>query len=59
MDNLLLRMTEEMWDKIMNVNLKSCFNTVKAVAKTHDETKGGFNYQHDFRGGIERQCRPG
>ena len=31
MDNLLLRMTEEAWDKIMNVNLKSCFNTVKAV----------------------------
>src|SRR6185436_152850 len=33
MDNLLLRMTEEMWDKVMAVNLKSCFNTVKAVAR--------------------------
>jgi len=41
MDNLLLRMTEEMWDKIMNVNLKSCFNTVKAVAKPMMKQKGG------------------
>jgi 3-oxoacyl-[acyl-carrier protein] reductase len=41
MDNLLLRMTEEMWDKIMNVNLKSCFNTVKAVTKPMMKQKGG------------------
>lgn len=41
MDNLLLRMTEEMWDKVMNVNLKSCFNTVKAVAKPMIKQKGG------------------
>jgi len=41
MDNLLLRMTEEMWDKIMQVNLKSCFNTVKAVAKPMMKQRGG------------------
>jgi 3-oxoacyl-[acyl-carrier protein] reductase len=41
MDNLLLRMTEEMWDKVMNVNLKSCFNTVKAVTKPMMKQKGG------------------
>jgi 3-oxoacyl-[acyl-carrier protein] reductase len=40
-DNLLLRMTEEMWDKVLNVNLKSCFNTVKAVAKQMMKQKGG------------------
>ena len=33
-DNLLMRMTEEMWDKVINVNLKSCFNTVKASTRT-------------------------
>ena len=33
MDNLLLRLNEESWDKVMNVNLKSSFNTVKAVRK--------------------------
>lgn len=41
MDNLLLRMTEEMWDKIMNVNLKSCFNTVKAACRPMMKQKGG------------------
>lgn len=41
MDNLLLRMTEEMWDKIMKVNLKSCFNTVKAACRPMMKQKGG------------------
>jgi 3-oxoacyl-[acyl-carrier protein] reductase len=41
MDNLLLRMTEEMWDKVIAVNLKSCFNTVKAVAKPMMKQRGG------------------
>jgi 3-oxoacyl-[acyl-carrier protein] reductase len=41
MDNLLLRMTEEMWDKVMNVNLKSCFNTVKAATKPMMKQKSG------------------
>lgn len=41
MDNLLLRMTEETWDKIINVNLKSCFNTVKAATKPMMKQKSG------------------
>ncbi|MBM3178409.1 MAG: 3-oxoacyl-[acyl-carrier-protein] reductase [Bacteroidetes bacterium] len=41
MDNLLLRMTEEAWDKIMAVNLKSCFNTVKAACKPMMKQKAG------------------
>lgn len=41
MDNLLLRMTEEAWDKIIQMNLKSCFNTVKAVCKPMMKQKGG------------------
>ncbi len=40
-DNLLLRMTEEMWDKVINVNLKSCFNTVKAATKQMMKQKSG------------------
>jgi 3-oxoacyl-[acyl-carrier protein] reductase len=31
MDTLLMRMTEEQWDKVINVNLKSVFNFTKAV----------------------------
>jgi len=41
MDNLLLRITEEAWDKVINVNLKSCFNTVKAATKPMMKQKGG------------------
>jgi len=33
-DNLLLRMSEEDFDKVMEVNLKSVFNMTKAVQKT-------------------------
>lgn len=40
-DTLLLRMTEEMWDKVLQVNLKSCFNTVKAAAKQLMKQKSG------------------
>ena len=40
-DTLLLRMTEEMWDKVINVNLKSCFNTVKAATKQMMKQKCG------------------
>jgi 3-oxoacyl-[acyl-carrier protein] reductase len=40
-DNLLLRMNEESWDRVMSVNLKSCFNTVKAVTKPMMKQKSG------------------
>jgi 3-oxoacyl-[acyl-carrier protein] reductase len=32
-DNLLLRMTEQDWDMVININLKSMFNLTKAVMK--------------------------
>ena len=32
-DNLLLRMSEENWDRVIDVNLKSCFNMVKACSR--------------------------
>ncbi|MCC5931096.1 MAG: 3-oxoacyl-[acyl-carrier-protein] reductase [Cyclobacteriaceae bacterium] len=40
-DNLLMRMTEEMWDKVININLKSVFNTVKAATRTFMKQKSG------------------
>lgn len=40
-DNLLMRMTEEHWDEVINVNLKSCFNTVKAATRTMMKAKAG------------------
>jgi 3-oxoacyl-[acyl-carrier protein] reductase len=32
-DNLLMRMTEEAWDEVINTNLKSVFNIIKAVQR--------------------------
>lgn len=32
-DTLLMRMTEQQWDEVMNVNLKSVFNLTKAAQK--------------------------
>lgn len=40
-DNLLMRMSEENWDEVININLKSCFNTVKAVTRTMMKAKSG------------------
>ncbi len=40
-DNLLMRMSEEMWDTVLNINLKSCFNTVKAATRTFMKQKSG------------------
>ena len=40
-DNLLMRMNEEMWDEVINVNLKSCFNTVKAATRTMMKQRAG------------------
>ncbi|HLT75228.1 MAG TPA: 3-oxoacyl-[acyl-carrier-protein] reductase [Ohtaekwangia sp.] len=40
-DTLLLRMTEEMWDRVIDVNLKSCFNTIKAATKQLMKQKSG------------------
>lgn len=40
-DNLLMRMTEDAWDEVININLKSCFNTVKAATRTMMKAKAG------------------
>ncbi|HBX50305.1 MAG TPA: 3-oxoacyl-[acyl-carrier-protein] reductase [Bacteroidales bacterium] len=40
-DNLLMRMTEEQWDLVINVNLKSVFNMTKACQKQMLKQKNG------------------
>lgn len=32
-DQLMLKMTEEDWDQVMEVNIKSCYNTCKALTR--------------------------
>lgn len=40
-DNLLLRMSEQDWDLIMKINLKSVFNLTKAVQRSMIKQRGG------------------
>lgn len=40
-DNLLMRMTEEMWDEVITTNLKSVFNTVKSATRTFMKQRSG------------------
>ena len=40
-DNLLLRMNEEQWDNVIDVNLKSIFNVTKAATKPMMRAKAG------------------
>ena len=40
-DNLLMRMSEEQWDEVMRVNLKSVFNVTKAVQRTMLKQRSG------------------
>jgi 3-oxoacyl-[acyl-carrier protein] reductase len=40
-DNLILRLNENDWDNVINVNLKGCFNGIKAVSKHMIKNKKG------------------
>ncbi len=40
-DNLILRMSEEQWDQVLDTNLKSVFNYSKAAAKPMMRNRGG------------------
>src|SRR5690606_12498957 len=40
-DGLLLRMTEEQWDDVIDVNLKSVFNVTKAASKIMMKNRKG------------------
>ncbi|MFN4144715.1 MAG: 3-oxoacyl-[acyl-carrier-protein] reductase, partial [Runella sp.] len=40
-DGLLMRMTEEQWDEVLRVNLKSVFNLTKAVTKVMMKARSG------------------
>jgi 3-oxoacyl-[acyl-carrier protein] reductase len=40
-DGLLMRMTEEDWDQVIDVNLKSVYNTCQALVRPMIKAKGG------------------
>ena len=40
-DQLLMKMTEEEWDQVMDVNAKSCYNTCRAIVRSMLKAKKG------------------
>lgn len=40
-DNLIMKMTEEDFDAVINANLKGCFNTIKAVSRQMLKQRSG------------------
>ncbi len=40
-DNLILRMSEEEWDQVLDINLKGVFNCLKAVARPMMKARSG------------------
>ena len=40
-DNIIMRMKEDDWDSVMNINLKGCFNGIKSVARPMMKNKAG------------------
>lgn len=40
-DGLLMKMSEEDWDLVMNINAKSCYNTCKAIVRAFLKAKKG------------------
>ena len=40
-DNIIMRMKEEDWDSVLTINLKGCFNGIKAVTRPMIKNKSG------------------
>ena len=40
-DNIIMRMKEVEWDSVMNINLKGCFNGIKAVSRPMIKNNSG------------------
>ena len=58
-DNLLVRMTEEDWDIVVDVNLKSVYNTCRALARSMMKERSRKDHQYYLRRRIDGQCRAG
>jgi 3-oxoacyl-[acyl-carrier protein] reductase len=57
-DNLLMRMTEEQWDEVMMINLKSIYNMTKQVIKPMMKARSGSIINMSSRKcGTEQLCR--
>jgi 3-oxoacyl-[acyl-carrier protein] reductase len=55
-DNLLMRMSEEDFDSVIEVNLKSIFNMTKAVQRTFLKQRKGLFDSHELSSWSKRKC---
>ena len=58
-DGLLMKMSEEDFDKVLDTNLKGAFNTIRFCIQTDAEAKRRTDHQYVLRRRRQRQCRAG
>ena len=58
-DNLLMKMSEEDFDAVIDTNLKGAFNCIKHVSRQMIKQKGGAHHQHLFCIRCDGECGPG
>ena len=52
-DNLLMRMKENEWDDVININLKGVFNCTKAVTRQMMKQRSGLSTYHQSSASAE------
>jgi len=58
-DNLMMRMKEDQWDDIMNINLKKCLQHVPGIASKFLEITSWSNNKYYFCCRSNGECRSG
>lgn len=58
-DNLIMKMSEEDFDAVIDANLKGCFNTIKAVSPSDAQAACRADHQYYLRIRYSWKCRPG
>ena len=56
-DNILLRLTDDDWDAVLDANLKGAFHTTRAVIKGMMKRRCGPDHQHHEHRGADRATR--
>ena len=58
-DGLLMKMSEEDFDKVLDTNLKGAFNTIRFASRQMLRQKRRTDHQYVLRRRRQRQCRAG
>ena len=58
-DNVIVRMKDEQWDAVLNINLRGTFLFTRAAARPMMKSPPRSDHQHRQRVGTDGQSRPG